>query len=66
MLNTSKSNKNSNQKKNHKKDNRVRLEDVYRQYISPMPVETWSKISDLSQPSILKRVNSRTIYSSVE
>jgi hypothetical protein len=41
------------------------LEDVYRQYLTPMPVGRWKQINDLSQPSTLKTVPTHTVYGSV-
>jgi hypothetical protein len=41
------------------------LEQMYRHYLAPMPEEQWSVVTDLSQPSILKQVPTRTAYSSV-
>jgi hypothetical protein len=40
-----------------------RLQDIYRQYLVPMPLEDWSKVRNLSQPSRLKHVPTRTGYS---
>jgi hypothetical protein len=43
-----------------------KLENIYRQYLAPMPLEEWAHITNLSQPTTLKRVPTRTAYSSVE
>ena len=40
------------------------LEQIYAQYLSPMPLEQWSQIHDLSQPSLMRQVPTRTAYSS--
>jgi hypothetical protein len=40
-----------------------KLEEVYRQYLIPMSLEEWSQTRDLSQPTTLRRVPTRTIYS---
>lgn len=45
--------------------NKANLEQIYRQYLVPIPLETWSRTVNLSQPSILKQVPTRTAYSSV-
>ncbi|HRQ60052.1 MAG TPA: hypothetical protein PLO23_00805 [Alphaproteobacteria bacterium] len=43
------------------------LEKEYLQFIVPMSDECWSTVQNLSQPSILKKVPSKTAYfSSVE
>ena len=42
------------------------LEAQYMQYMVPMPIDAWNSVTDLSQPSSLKRVSIRTAYSSVE
>ena len=42
-----------------------KLEEIYRQYLAPMPSEQWSQTHDLSQPSLLKQVPTRTAYSTV-
>lgn len=44
----------------------IRLEREYREYLVPMSLEKWLSTSDLSQPSLLKKVPSRTVYSSAE
>jgi hypothetical protein len=41
------------------------LEEMYREYIVPMAHERWSAVTNLSQPSMLKRVPCKTAYSSV-
>ena len=42
----------------------AQLEEIYLQYIAPMPLGEWSSVRDLSQPSMLKRVSGKTGYSS--
>jgi hypothetical protein len=39
------------------------LEERYREYIAPMSLEKWSTTTNLSQPSILRQVPSKTAYS---
>lgn len=41
------------------------LERVYREYLTPMSAEQWARVSNLSQPSVLKQVPTRTTYYSV-
>ena len=41
------------------------LEKIYQEYLTPISPEQWSTISDLSQPSMLKQVPTRTAYSSI-
>lgn len=52
-------------KKSYKKSAKdtTTLEQIYRQYLVPMPLETWSRTINLSQPSILKQVPTKTAYS---
>lgn len=42
------------------------LENIYKQYLQPMPLDDWQKVQNLSQPTLLKRVPARTVYSSAE
>ncbi len=66
MSNKSASKKRSGDQKSPKTNEASKLESVYRQYLTPMPMEQWSQTRNLSQPTILKRVPTRTAYSSVE
>ena len=43
-----------------------KLEKLYEQYLVPMSAEQWGLIRNLSQPSILKQLPSRTTHSSAE
>lgn len=41
------------------------LERIYQEYLAPMSLEKWSRTGNLSQPSVLKQVPTRTTYSSI-
>lgn len=41
-----------------------KLEKLYEQYLVPMSTEQWNAVRNLSQPSILKQIPSRTTHSS--
>jgi hypothetical protein len=43
----------------------LKLEQMYLQYLVPMPITQWRQVENLEQPSLLKRVASKTGYSSV-
>lgn len=42
------------------------LEKLYEQYLIPMSTEQWNAVRNLSQPSILRQLPSRTTHSSAE
>ncbi len=60
-----KKNKNKHSNKKSQQGTVGELEKIYLQFMIPMPHNQWDSIKNLSQPSVLKRVPSRTAYSSV-
>lgn len=49
-----------------KKATTTTLEQIYQQYLIPMTVDQWTVATDLSQPSTLKQIPTKTAYCSVE
>lgn len=43
-----------------------KLEALYRRYLVPMTLEQWASTASLEQPSFLKQVPTRTVYSTTE
>ena len=48
--------------KNGQKKKTGDLEKLYRQYLTPLPQDAWAQVTDLSQPSMLKSVPTKTSY----
>jgi hypothetical protein len=55
--------------KDNKEDKKLAkkpLEEMYNQFLAPMTLEQWSHVTNLQQPSMLRSVPSRTVYSTAE
>jgi len=56
--------KNNKSLKQRRKNNKTKhLEKIYRQYLTPMSLDEWANVKSLKQPSLLKQVQTKTVYS---
>ncbi len=52
-------------KKNNASNEKMKdLEKIYREYMTPMPLKDWKNIRSLKQPTVLKKIIAKTVYSS--
>ncbi|NNM58521.1 MAG: hypothetical protein HKM04_01735 [Legionellales bacterium] len=55
-----------NEKKTTPNEKVKNLEQEYRKYLVPMPLNEWKNVRSLKQPTLLKQITAKTAYSSGE